>query len=261
MEATRNGGAVVLLFGVLLVVTGIAKKGLRIDIHSVRICVEELTPKNRQFALVLGIVLAISGAGMLAWPLFDHGGEPRTTVVVPGGQGSTSAYRGPSTDGYPAAKTLLAGTPVVVVCTVYGEPSKFPSAIWDYTDKGWLNDHFVGTGGRNPSANGCIGNVAKPTAGKTSPSLQSGPYAVIADEGLDVPVHAGPGDSAIVGNLRGGDLVRVQCATSQGSVVPAPRALGNSRSNNVWDRIVAPPGWLPDSYVATYSVEPIAPRC
>ena len=96
-------------------------------------------------------MLAISGTGMLVWPLINHGGEPRTTVVVPGGQGSTIAYSRPSTHGYAAAKSLLAGTPVTVVCTAYGEPNMFQGAVvrvWNYTDKGWLNDHFVGTGGR-----------------------------------------------------------------------------------------------------------------
>ena len=43
--------------------------------------------------------------------------------------------------------------------------------------------------------------------------------------------------------------------------IPAPRALGPAHTNNVWDRIATPFGWIPDSFVATYSVAPVAPPC
>jgi hypothetical protein len=188
-----------------------------------------------------------------------------SAVVTTDGDGATDAYAGPSTHGYYIKKTINANAVVHVICTVYGEPypSGAKNALWDYTDLGWLNDHFISTGAKGPTAPGCTGTASMPRAGTNIPTKPSGPYAVIADEGRRVPVRIQPTLTAPTtgGGLVPGTFVRLRCTIKRGPDIAAPRALGPAGSNNVWDRIVDPDGWVPDSYVATYSGEPIAPSC
>jgi hypothetical protein len=173
---------------------------------------------------------------------------------------ATLAYAGPSTHGY-VAKPINVNMPVRVICTVYGEPLPFgtKNALWDYTDHGWLNDHYITTGATGPTAPGCTGTTSNPSPGTDLPTKASGPYAVIAA----VPVRTQPTSTAPTETppLAAGTFVRLQCTIAKGPVIPAPRALGPGASNNVWDQVVNPVGWVPDSYVDTYSLTPVAPAC
>ena len=75
-------------------------------------------------------------------------------------------------------------------------------------------------------------------------------------------MRADPNPSAQVSQeLPTGQFVRLQCTLTQGPTIQAPRALGPTRSNTIGDRLAAPSGWGPDSYVATYSLAPVAPSC
>lgn len=261
-------------FGVLLIIVGLATGGLSISINLFKnrnltpftLAVKKLTDSQllRLFALVAGFLLTLSGALLAVW-LEVTGNSTRTTVVVPGGGGSTLSYTGPSTQGYAKLGNLKANEQVDVICTAYGEPLRFGdvnSSLWDYTSKGWLNDHFVSTGGPGPFANGCTGTTSTPRVGETRPTVPSGPYAIITDEHADLPVRT---DAALtaptIAMLKSGRFVRLQCTLAKGPVIPAPRGLGPGASNNIWDRIVEPSGWVPDSYVATHNVHAVAPSC
>jgi hypothetical protein len=206
------------------------------------------------------VVIAIGGFAIfgLEGSLANQGTTGAVVIT------DTSAYAGPSAVGYIAVSHISTNTQVRVICTVYGSPfsSEIENALWDYTDHGWLNDHFVSTGTQEPTAPGCTGTTKYPSPGTDLPTKASGPYAVIADEGRSVPVQRQPALAAsTIRRLPAGTFVRLQCTIAKGPVISAPRAIGPSGSNNVWDRIVEPDGWIPDSYVATYSLKPVTPSC
>lgn len=212
-----------------------------------------------------GIELAPSTVPASQSPYTSISPTGTSTVIIPGGGGKTDAYAGPSTRGYVVERSLSAHTPVTVICTVYAQPRHFGTttdALWDYTDHGWLNDHFVHTGVAGPTANGCLGSTNNPKLGGARPTKAAGPYAVTTAEGDPLPVRAQPAVSApTIEDLTAGTFVSLQCTSINGPVIPAPHGLGPAHSNNVWDRIVDPDGWVPDSYVSTYSLHPVAPRC
>jgi hypothetical protein len=176
----------------------------------------------------------------------------------------TDSYAGPSTQGYVVQGSVSVNTQVRVTCTVYGEPASpdVTDSLWDYTDHGWVDNRYVSTGTTKPTAPGCDGTTSNPSAGANLPTKSSGPYVVIAQEGAGVPLRAQPvlGSPAIL-ELAAGTFVRIQCTIVKGPIIPAPRAIGSTGSDNVWDQIVDPDGWVPDSYVATYSKNPVAPPC
>lgn len=266
-----NAGVILLLFGAALILLGMTTNGLKISFAVVRttVSVKDLTTSQvfRTIPLVLGVLLVATGTVVLV--LHDpsersRNGDP--IVIVPGGGGAATAYNGPSTRGYSVSTTVPVKTHVHVICTVYAQPLKFGATnvnLWDYTDHGWLNDHFVSTGVIGPTAPGCKGTVAKPMPGTDIPTRASGPYAVITDEGIILMVRKQPALSApeTGEKLAAGTFVRLACTVTAGPDIPAPRALGANRSNNVWDRLVGTGGYIPDSYLATYSIEPIAPPC
>jgi hypothetical protein len=244
-------------------VISLAIGDLKIQFRELALSVARLA-RNKPYRLViltLGVMSTLAGGSILVWTAIDES----AAEGGPFAKTTTTAYAGPSTQGYSVIGTVPVNTRLHVICTAYGQPGNFDGrtvALWDYTDRGWLNDHYVSTGTAEPTAPGCTGNVGKPQAGATRTTVASGPYAVIADEGSRLPVRTEPGPSArVVEELPAGQFIRLQCTLTQGPVIPAPRALGVTHSNNVWDRIVAPSGWIPDSFVATYSVAPVAPPC
>jgi hypothetical protein len=256
-------GLILLGLGVTLLVLSLAVGDFKVGFRQFAVSVAKLA-RNEPFRLVilvLGVVSILAGGSVLV----------RTAVEVPAAEGgpfaktTTTAYAGPSTQGYNVIGTVPVNTRVRVICTAYGQPGRFDDrvvSLWDYTDRGWLNDHYVSTGTTEPTAAGCIGSTGKPQAGSTRTTVASGPYAVITDEGSRLPVRTEPNPSAqVIQQLPAGQFVRLQCTLTQGPVIPAPRALGPAHSNNVWDRIATPSGWVPDSFVATYSAAPVAPPC
>ena len=256
-------GLALLGTGVILLVLSLALGDLTVKIRDIMLSVKELA-RNEPFRLVilvLGTILILAGGSVLVraavqGPAADSGAFAKTT---------TTAYSGPSTQGYDVSETVRVNTRIRVICTVYGQPNTFEGntvSLWDYTDHGWLNDHYISTGTTEPTAPGCTGNADKPQTGTTRTTVASGPYAIIADEGSRLPVRTDPNLSAHVSQeLPTGQFIRLQCTLTQGPTIQAPRALGPTHSNNIWDRLAAPSGWVPDSYVATYSLTPVAPPC
>jgi hypothetical protein len=212
----------------------------------------------------IGATGAIVTAVLFLVNFFGSGPPGRQVqIVLGGGTGSTVACSGPSN--HYACTNLAAGTSVRLVCTAYGQPQQFPgytNGLWDYTSEGWVNDHYVGTNVQGPAAPGCVGTISRPVAGSVTPSIANGPYAVVTDEATNVSVRTVPGQSSPAKtSLHSGTLVRLTCSVAAGPVVPAPRALGPGASNNYWDKLVGPVGWIPDSYVATYNTQAVAPGC
>lgn len=258
-----TAGLVLLGLGLTLLVLSLAVGDFNVSFREFGLSVAKLA-RNEPFRLVilvLGVVSILAGGSVLVWTAVGSSAPDEGPFV----KSNTTAYAGPSTRGYEVIGTVAVNTRVRVVCTAYGQPGTFGDrvvSLWDYTDRGWLNDHYVSTGTTDPTAPGCTGSTGRPQAGSTRTTVASGPYAVITDEGGRLPVLAEPDPSArVVDNLQSGQFVRLQCTLAQGPPVPAPRALGPARSNNVWDRIATPYGWVPDSFVATYSVAPVAPPC
>jgi len=256
-------GLILLGLGVTLLVLSLAVGDFKVSFQQFAVSVARLA-RNEPFRLVilvLGVASILAGGSVLVW----------TAVEVPAAEAgpflksTTRAYAGPSTQGYQVIGTVPVNTRLRMICTVHGQPNRFDGrvvSLWDYTDRGWLNDHYVSTGTTDPTAADCIVNIGKPQAGTTLTTVASGPYAVITDEGSGLPVRIGPYRLAqVTQELPAGQFVRLQCTLTQGPVISAPRALGPAHSNNVWDRIATPSGWVPDSFVATYSVAPVAPPC
>jgi hypothetical protein len=264
--------------GVLLVIVGIGAgrisgKALAFSIEDWSIDYKELHPLVRAVPILLGIALVAIGGLLVFKGTQSQTPDSKSFAIVSPSDapGQIVAYGGPSTQtSYQRLTVLAAGSYVHLICTAYGEPVVFGSTahpLWDYTDKGWVNDHFVQTNVSGPAANGCTGTVGAPMEGKTTPSLSSGPFAVVADEGTFVSVHsdASPASSQLT-QLEGGDLVVLVCSRSTGPVVMPPK--GYSLSNNDWDQIAPHPDWdagtkywVPDSFVASYSARSTAPAC
>lgn len=225
-------------------------------------------PPGSGRARVLTLVTSLLAIAIGGFVIFGQGqsqdNQETTGPVVVAAGGATDTYTGPSASGYTVKNVVPANTHIRIICTAYGAPLSFgnKNALWDFTDLGWLNDHYVSTGTASPTAPGCTGSTGDPRPGTELPTKASGPYAVIADEGNDVPVRIHPATSAsVAAELPAGRFVRIQCTAATGPVIPAPRALGPPGSDNVWDRIGNPAGWVPDSYVATYATVPVAPAC
>ncbi len=222
-------------------------------------------PGSRRFQLVAVISASLAVIGLGSFFIIGPGHLQDNSVAA--GEvvtANTSSYAGPSTQGYAVLGNVSVNTQVRVICTVYGEPASpgAGNALWDYTDHGWLNNQFISTGTVKPIAAGCGGTTSKPSAGVNLPTRSSGPYAVIAQEGSGVPVRAQPSlGSPTIHELAAGTFVWIQCTVSKGPVVPAPRAIGSAGSDNIWDQIVDSSGWVPDSYVATYTKNSVAPSC
>ncbi|HEU5107821.1 MAG TPA: hypothetical protein VFT95_04520 [Micromonosporaceae bacterium] len=250
------------IVGLVLVIVAITKGKILIGWRDLKINASELleSVSFRAAILVLGMLMTLGGGALAVWSEMD-GRDPGGFFV----KETTTAYAGPSQDGYPAVGGVPVNTRIDVICTAYGRPTRFGDrtvALWDYTERGWINDHYISTGTSAPIAPGCVGSISRPKQGTARPSTASGPWAIVAEEGRQVPVRSSPEATAgPVAFLAAGTFVRLQCTTAGGLVVPAPKAMGPGHSNDVWDRIVDPSGWVPDSFVATYSTRPVAPAC
>ena len=154
---------------------------------------------------------------------------------------------GPSTL-YSQVGTLNTGDAVAIYCTVRNRPpTSDVSDIWDYTDRGWVTDHYVQTGMDNPVAPACSGSVNSATAGSGAPEADTGPFPIRTDRGTGSPVYSSPDSSAqVTASLDEGQFVHVVCS-AKGMVVTGPE--GPSPD---WDKVDGPvSGWVPDAYVLT----------
>lgn len=225
---------------------------------------------------VIGVVATL--AGIVVTVLIATGGisgggatsptEPQRPNVAATKQVSvksdTRAYAGPSDEGgYTADASVATGEQVGLVCALYGAPvGTAHNRLWYYTQQGWLSDHFLATYSIEPLVNECTGDLNSPTVGDAPPNVRAGPFAVFTDQGRVDVRSAASLTAGIVKSIPDHALVSLQCSVATGPVVPAPRALGPSASNNNWDKIAQPPGWIPDSFVASYSgAQSSAPRC
>jgi hypothetical protein len=271
-------GTTLLAAGVVLIVLGLGAGQVEGRILSLQLRNWTLDYAGvrylRAVPIVLGVVLVLIVAVPPAYEAIARSTAPDPRLVQitdPDGDSGVVVYGGPSTRvSYQRRGNLAVGTQVHLICTVYGEPIGTDGAsrsLWDYTDKGWINDHFVATNVSGPGANACTGSVTQPVEGSTVPSQRVGPFAIVTDEGASVPLRREASLSAApLMSLPGGTFVVLQCSVSQGPVVAAPR--GYTTSNNDWDRLVKLPDWdqssaywVPDSFVASYSPHSVAPAC
>jgi hypothetical protein len=218
----------------------------------------------RYTVLVVGVLMI--GFGIFSnWP---SGSTPdgRPRVIAPDGAISAPVYDGPSQISYRMLRHVPVETVLNLKCAAFGGSVPFASGgssnLWNYVaDVGWLNERYVSTGGA-ALVNGCLGSVSDPRVGTTPPDKHTGPYSTYTDEGADLIVYSDHTTSSrVVARLRGDSLVRIKCTYVGGPAIPAPRGHGPIASNNVWDLILSPSGWIPDSFVLTATSNAVAPSC
>jgi hypothetical protein len=271
-------GTTLLAAGVVLIVLGLGAGQVEGRVFSLRLRNWTLDYAGlrylRAVPIALGVMLILAVAVPPAYEAVagSSSDDPRLVeITAPDGESGVAVYGGPSTQtSYQRRGNVASGTQVRLVCTVYGEPigrDGSSRALWDYTDKGWINDHFVATNVSGPAANACTGSVTQPVEGSTVPSQTVGPFAIVADEGAPVPLRREASlSAATLTSLPGGTFVVLRCSVRPGPVVAAPR--GYATSNNDWDQLVnqsdwdqASTYWVPDSFVASYSPHSTAPAC
>jgi hypothetical protein len=162
---------------------------------------------------------------------------------------------------------LPAGFAVTVFCASYGATASGvgrSSGLWYATNIGWFGSGTIQIldSGHTPEA--CTGSVADPVAGSDPPSRSAGPYPVVADQPgavSSVVVRASPAsDSPEVAALDDGALVTLVCSV-HAQFVPAPQRIEGEGSNDQWDKVASPSGWIPDSWVDSQTSGSAAPPC
>ena len=171
-----------------------------------------------------------------------------TSLVTPFGQADV-----------PAA----VGSQVTLTCALFGQGLTVnggSSKLWIATSQGWFNSLVLSPSLALSSLPACTGSVTSPQPGTSPPTIASGPYPVVTDSSA-LAVTDAPNTSANqVASLTNGDLVTLICS-QVAQFVQAPNVIANEGSNNQWDKIQSPVGWVPDSWVDSQSNGSVAPPC
>jgi|GEM_PF-3592289 len=214
---------------------------------------------------VLAVGVLLIGFGIFLNLPSGSTADGRPKVVSPVGARSAPVYTGPSQVSYRKLQEVQVESILDLRCSAFGAPVPFAvggaSNLWNYAEGvGWLNVRYVSTGDA-PLVNGCTGSVSHLGVGTTPPD-KTRPYSIYTDEGADLLVYSDHAtNSSVVAHLKGDSLVRIKCTYEGGSTIPAPRGHGAVASNNVWDRILSPSGWIPDSFVLTGTSNAVVPSC
>jgi hypothetical protein len=194
----------------------------------------------------------------------SRGAPASVTVLAANGQLLVETWNGPTTapSAFGPGSTVTAGSRVGVICSAYGQPVALNGAtarLWDYTTAGWLNDQLLQTNSPDPVVPACLGNVRSLYPGSGPPRRDTGPFPVITDTGPSLRDSPSP-SGAVTAAVGDGDPVQLSCSVHS-TFVPAPSRLAGAGSNDQWDRVVSPAGWLPDSYVDSHTSGSAAPPC
>lgn len=188
-------------------------------------------------------------AGLTDRLLHRPGSE--ASAPPPAGTGSmlvtADAHKGPAAD-YPVVVKVAAYEKVAIRCTANNRPPPGgASRLWNYTDKGWIADEYVGTGTSEPTAPACQGSVRAPVPASYLPDERRGPFPVRTAAGNGVWAHSEVSpNSPAVRFLADGDLVRVKC-WSLGPAMP-----DEGGPNTRWDMLSAPVvAVVPDALILT----------
>ena len=154
-----------------------------------------------------------------------------------------------------------------IICTTDGnKPSPISTSapgFWLFTDLGWILSDYVDTSTlRGELGPACGGTVSKPIPTQAFSSFTAGPFPIIGISDV-APVFARPSlQSKHVKSLKNGTFVRLVCSISTGIKVEAPVRISSQGSNDQWDRISQPIfGWIPDSWVVSFSNGSVATKC
>jgi len=132
--------------------------------------------------------------------------------------------------------------------------------LWIATSQGWFSSLVLGASSSLSALPACTGSVTSLQPGASPPTIAAGPYPVVTDSG-GLAVTDAPNTSANqVGSLTNGELVTLVCSQVS-QFVTAPNVIANEGSNDQWDKIQSPAGWVPDSWVDSESNGSVAPSC
>jgi eukaryotic-like serine/threonine-protein kinase len=188
-------------------------------------------------------------------------GAGKAFTVISGSKAAVPTYNGPATLAVFGGRrsSVATGGAVTLYCAVYGQAVTgrgATSRLWDYTNKGWINDVYVHTGTTSAVVPACAGTITQPRLGGV-PKKVNGPFAVVAS-GSTLPVRAVAGSGAtVIAQLRTGDLVTLSCFVTSSTVKPPS---GLTTASNEWDKIRGG-GWVPDADVYTDTATSTAPAC
>ena len=171
----------------------------------------------------------------------------------------------PSPFGSSPGPAAPAGTSVTIRCTAFGysqTANGATSSIWDETSIGWIADVYVDTGTTTPTIGACGGTASDPVPTSVPLSAFEGPYPLLGDYAT-VSIYSDHSlQSPPATTVPAGTFVRLDCSVTTATIVQAPASIGAEGSNAQWDRITSPSGgWVPDSWVDSYSNGSVAPSC
>jgi hypothetical protein len=134
-------------------------------------------------------------------------------------------------------------------------------SVTSLTGPGATSDSFTIPVGGASSSGGYGSSSPTTTSPDTTTSLPNtstttaGPYPV---SGVNVAVRSQPStDSSQVGTLNDGDTVTIVCTTI-GTPVPERTS---TATDDLWDMIQSPPGYVSDVFLDTGSNDSVAPSC